>query len=229
MGNSEKSSYLEINVTFHHVVTLLVGVLLIGSFLFYLGYQAGKSSAKRSGKNSQQVQTEGDSKEIRLVNKQTADPDKIEEVGENEPAVNINEEIKLHRQPLKKSPPKKKKKDSVKIPAVAKKKDKKQDDKKRETKRIESKPPEIKVAKPVKRTVSFTIQLAAFESYDLAKNYSKKFSKAGYSTSVAQATVKGKVWFRVRVGQFKTRKEAKKERAKLEKMENKKFNIVKDN
>ncbi|MCP5052366.1 MAG: hypothetical protein GY940_34685, partial [bacterium] len=45
MDNTEKS-YLEIKVTFHHILILLAGVILIGSFLFYLGYQAGKSASE---------------------------------------------------------------------------------------------------------------------------------------------------------------------------------------
>ncbi len=39
-----RRSYLEIKITFIHVVVFLAAVILIGIFLFYLGFQAGKSS-----------------------------------------------------------------------------------------------------------------------------------------------------------------------------------------
>ena len=39
-------SYLEIKVTFIHIFILLIAVILIGVFLFYLGFQAGKSSIR---------------------------------------------------------------------------------------------------------------------------------------------------------------------------------------
>lgn len=45
MAEPEKS-YLEIKITFIHILVMLVAVILIGIFLFYLGLQAGKSSMK---------------------------------------------------------------------------------------------------------------------------------------------------------------------------------------
>lgn len=36
-------SYLEIKIKFIHIVIFLLGVIIIGSILFYMGYQTGKS------------------------------------------------------------------------------------------------------------------------------------------------------------------------------------------
>lgn len=182
----DEKSYFEIKVTFHHILILLVGVIIIGVFLFYLGYQAGKSASHKSKDLS--AKGEGQPKEIEVLSKK--DPDRIEQA--DEPS--INEEIKLHQQPA----------------AKAKKED-------------------IKTAKPVKRESYFTVQVGAFNSHTLAQNYSRKFSRAGYPTSISQAMVKGKLWYRVRVGNFKTRGDAQTEKKKLEQLENKKFTVVKSN
>jgi cell division protein FtsN len=180
MRNMEKS-YLEIKVTFQHILILLVGVILIGSFLFYLGYQAGQSSDKKSAQQTRPAEGEN-SQAIEITSEK--DPDKIEEA--REPS--INEEIKLHRQPGKKEG--------------------------------------VKTGKLLKREPYYTIQVGAFENHSLAKKYSEKFSRAGYPTAISQAIVKGKTWYRVRIGNFKTRTDAVKEKKKLEKVENKKFNVV---
>jgi cell division protein FtsN len=182
MNHTEKS-YLEIKVTFQHILILLAGVILIGSFLFYLGYQAGKSSDKKSLQQDQLVKGEDNSQAIEITSE--SDPDKIEE--DQEPS--ISEEIKLHQQPGRK--------------AV------------------------LKTPKPLKKEPYYTIQVAAFENHSLAKNYSEKFSRAGYPTSISQATVRGKTWYRVRIGHYETSDAAVIEKRKLEKVENKKFNVVK--
>ncbi len=181
MKNMEKS-YLEIKVTFQHILILLAGVILIGSFLFYLGYQAGQSSGKKSARQTQPAKGEN-SQAIEITSEK--DPDKIDEV--QEPS--INEEIKLHRQPGKKGG--------------------------------------LKTGKLLKREPYYTIQVGAFENHSLAKKYSVKFSRAGYPTAISQAVVRGKTWYRVRIGNFKTRTDAVKEKKKLEKVENRKFDVIK--
>lgn len=182
----DEKSYFEIKVTFHHILILLVGVIIIGVFLFYLGYQAGKSASGKPKDLS--AKGEGQSKEIEVLSKK--DPDRIDDV--DEPS--INEEIRLHQQPA-----------------------------------ANAGGEEIKTAKSVKREPYFAVQVAAFNSHTLAQNYSRKFSRAGYPTSISQAMVKGKLWYRVRVGNFKTRDKARREKDKLEKLENKKFTVVKSN
>lgn len=182
MRNMEKS-YLEIKVTFQHILILLAGVILIGSFLFYLGYQAGQSSDKKSARQTQPAKGEN-SNAIEITSEK--DPDKIGE--DQEPS--INEEIKLHRQPGKKGGG-------------------------------------LKTGKLLKREPYYTIQVGAFENHSLAKKYSVKFSRAGYPTAISQAVVRGKTWYRVRIGNFKTWTAAVKEKKKLEKVENKKFDVIK--
>ena len=66
MNNLEKS-YLEIKVTFLHIVILLIGVVLIGIFLFYMGYQAGKSATKNQDLTTEMTRAQGNSKEIRIL------------------------------------------------------------------------------------------------------------------------------------------------------------------
>jgi len=200
MDMETEKSYLEIKVTFHHILILLAGVILIGSFLFYLGYQAGKSSSKKTDRETPTSKVDGQTKEIEILSKK--DPDKIDE----EPP-SISEEIKLHQPPENKG----------KTPPT------KQVDEKPDTGGYE----EVKPAKATTRGSYFTIQVAAFNSHALAREYSQTFSKAGYPTSISQATVNGKIWYRVRVGNYDNRGDAQKERKKLEQLENKKFRIVK--
>lgn len=200
MLKSDKS-YLEIKVTFQHILILLIGVIIIGAFLFFLGYQAGESSEQKA---EQTRLAKGEGKEIHFDEGDKQDPDKIPEV--KEPS--ISEEIKLHRQPTTE------KSNSQK---QAKKIEK--ESRKKET--------EVQATKPATRESYFSVQVGAFNSHALAKKYSVKFSRAGYPTSISQANVKGKTWYRVRVGNYETRTEAKNEKRKLEQLENKKFTIVK--
>ena len=91
MADSEKS-YLEIKVTFIHILVLLVAVILIGIFLFYLGFQAGKSSIKNQFA-------------VSAIGKDSEKTEKIE-LQENtvSPSItskdsNIESEMKLHARP----------------------------------------------------------------------------------------------------------------------------------
>jgi len=181
MKNMDKS-YLEIKVTFQHILILLAGVILIGAFLFYLGYQAGQSSDKKSIQQTQSAKGEN-ANAIEITSEK--DPDIMEETKET----SINEEIKLHRKPGKKEG--------------------------------------FKTGKLLRRESYYTIQVGAFENHTLAKNYSEKFSRDGYPTAISQALVRGITWYRVRIGNFKTRADALKEKKKLEKVVNKKFDVVK--
>ncbi len=201
MVNSERS-YLEVKVTFQHVLILLGGVIIIGSFLFFLGYQAGKSSVQKEMDTALLAKGEGGTKEIRVGKKKQPkkDPDKIEV---KEPS--IREEIKLHQQPRDKPGRKKQEKKG----------------------KAKEKVQQVTTAIPVTKVDGYTIQVAAFNSHEMAKNYSRKFIKRGYPASISQATVKGKLWYRVRVGSFDTRAEANREKSKLEKLENKKFRVIK--
>ncbi|HLP57647.1 MAG TPA: SPOR domain-containing protein [Candidatus Deferrimicrobium sp.] len=236
MNDTEKS-YLEIRVTFHHILILLVGVILIGSFLFYLGYQAGKTSTKSQEQKILPAKNEGKSSEIgEIAALSKKEPGKTGETVTDESAGNssstsIDKELELHQKPaddttaetgevaLPKTTETKTPKETLIPPSPL------------ETKTVKQKPEEkmeaIKTAKPAKKDQSFSIQVGAFKSHALAKDYSMKFSRAGYGISISQAEVKGKTWYRVRVGNFKNRDDAQKEKSKLEKLENQKFSIVK--
>ncbi|MGD2088113.1 MAG: SPOR domain-containing protein [Candidatus Aminicenantes bacterium] len=179
-----EKSYIEIKVTFIHIVVLLVGVIIIGIFLFYLGFQAGKSSARNQILQGQLPDAAGETDEIQLVDQE----DKIAKKGK-EPS--ISDEIKLHQLP----PSSDEKKERIK-------------------------------PKPLKKERYFSVQVGAFADYNNAKNYAAKFAKMGYPTEISTIVRNNRNLHRVRVGNFETRTEAKEEQRKLEKMEGKKFAIV---
>jgi cell division septation protein DedD len=89
-------SYLEVKVSFLHIVVLLAGVILIGSFLFYLGYQAGKSSTHSQTGNAELLEGSNQPEEIQLADvgsntkKKKKTPDK---------KISIQDELKLHQFP----------------------------------------------------------------------------------------------------------------------------------
>ncbi|HLP47148.1 MAG TPA: SPOR domain-containing protein [Candidatus Kapabacteria bacterium] len=237
MNDTEKS-YLEIRVTFHHILILLVGVILIGSFLFYLGYQAGKTSTKNLEQKNLPVKNEGKSREIgEIAALSKKEPVKTGETvtdasAGNSSSTSIDEELKLHQKPVDDTTAET---GEVELPKTTETKTSPKETlvppSSLETKTVKQKPEEkieaIKTAKPAKKDQSFSIQVGAFKSHALAKDYSTKFSRAGYGISISQADVKGKTWYRVRVGSFKNRNDAQIEKSKLEKLENQKFSIVK--
>jgi len=71
-----------------------------------------------------------------------------------------------------------------------------------------------------------TIQVGAFADFANAKSYADKFSRIGYATEIIATVMKDRKLYRVRVGQFRSREEALREKEKLERLENKKFAIV---
>lgn len=85
-------SYLEIKVTFIHVVILLVAVIGIGFFLFYLGYQAGKSAGGDRLSTEALRQGAGTVEEIKIT-----DDAQSQKPSEQDPS--INREIELHQKP----------------------------------------------------------------------------------------------------------------------------------
>jgi cell division septation protein DedD len=179
-----EKSYIEIKVTFIHIVVLLVGVIVIGIFLFYLGYQAGKSSTRNQILQAQLPDSASKTDEIQLVDQEDKIPEKSKEPS-------ISDEIKLHQLPSS-------------------------SDEKEE--RIKP--------KPLKKERYFSVQVGAFADYTNAKNYAAKFANMGYPTEISTIVRNNRNLHRVRVGNFKTRTTAKQEQLKLEKMESKKFAIV---
>jgi cell division septation protein DedD len=182
-----EKSYIEIKVTFIHIVVLLVGVIIIGIFLFYLGFQAGKSSARNQILQAQLPDAAGKTDEIQLV-------DQEGKISKRDKDPSISDEIKLHQVPSSSGPG---------------------DEQKERIK-----------AKPLKKERYFSVQVGAFADYTNAKNYAAKFANMGYPTEINTIVQDDRSLHRVRVGNFKTRNEAKQEQSKLEKMESKKFAIV---
>ncbi len=180
------NSYVEVKISFIHIVVMLAGVILVGAILFYLGYQAGKSSLRNELLGPDAAAGPAKSEEIQLVDEE--DKKKTQQAQKQDPS--ISEEIKLHQ-----------------LPATEKKENK-----------IE--------AKPVHREAYWAVQVGAFSDYTNAKNYSAKFADMGYQTEINTIVKNNRNLYRVRVGNFKSRAEAREERKKLEQMENKRFNIV---
>lgn len=90
-------SYLEIKVSFLHIVVMLVGVIIIGSFLFYLGYQAGKSSADPR-QQADLLDDKGKPEEIQLTDAGTAAKKKKPAARKK---TSISDELQLHNLPSK--------------------------------------------------------------------------------------------------------------------------------
>ena len=87
-------------------------------------------------------------------------------------------------------------------------------------------PPAPKPAPPVDTAGSkesgkgWTVQVNAFPDERSAKTWVDRLKNKGYNAYVAEVNVKGKIWYRVRVGQYGTREEAKKVEEALKTKEN---------
>ena len=87
-------------------------------------------------------------------------------------------------------------------------------------------PPAPKPAPPVETAESkesgrgWTVQVNAFPDEKSAKTWVDRLKNKGYKAYVAEANAKGKIWYRVRVGQYGTREEAKKVEEALKTKEN---------
>ena len=181
MADSEKS-YLEIKVTFIHILVLLIAVILIGIFLFYLGHQAGKSAIKNQFTSQEYKKDTGKSEEIKVVEEKK--PAQSLKKGKQSA---IDSEIKIHQKPTEE-----------KIPV-----------------------------KSSRKEIYYSIQVGAFADFSNARKESDKFSKLGYQTEILSTVQKNRKLFRVRIGKFKTKTEAQKEKTKLEKKWKKTFAITK--
>ena len=89
MAANDKS-YLEIKVTIIHIFVLLVAVILIGIFLFYLGYQAGKSAVKDQFDLTPSAKDGGRTEQVNVVE------DRAPRIKKKKSA--IDSEMKLHQQ-----------------------------------------------------------------------------------------------------------------------------------
>ncbi len=191
---SENKSYLDIKVTFIHVVILLIAVIMIGIFLFYIGFNAGKNE-NIINKPFRNLSSSSNRSKVIIPNEKSRSTPEVLNVEEPD----INKELGLFERSGEDKKEGKNKKiiKTIKIPG---------------NRRTEN---------------HYSIQVGSFKSHLLAKNYSKKFSMMGYYTEISQFQSDKYLWFRVKVGNFKTLKTANKEKKKLENMEKKKFQTVK--
>jgi cell division protein FtsN len=201
-----EKSYVEIKVSFIHIVVLLAGVLVIGVFLFYLGYQAGKSSVHTEMQASNNAQSAAKTEELKLP--EDTEKSKKKETPKQQEA-SISDEIRLHQLPT-----------TTTATTTSPKEEKKtaQNEQKELKEQVKSKP-------AVKESY-FVIQVGAFADYSNAQKYSTRFATAGYPTEIDTSENNGKKLFKVRVGNFKSRADAQKNCDKLQKNEKKKFAIV---
>lgn len=181
MADSEKS-YLEIKVTFIHILVLLIAVILIGIFLFYLGHQAGKSAIKNQFATKEFEKDSGKSEEISIVEEQKPRKTPIKTKKSA-----IESEIKMHEKPRQEKVP----------------------------------------VKPAQKEAYYSIQVGAFADFSNARKESDKFSKQGYQTEILSTIKKNRKLFRVRIGKFKTKQEAQREKNKLEKKWKKTYTLTK--
>jgi len=192
-------TYLEVKVSFLHIVVLLIGVIVIGSFLFYLGYQAGKSSSGPQSQDAELLESSDNAEEIQLADVAPKTPKNNK--SDNKPS--IKDELQLHQLPSSKEQP---------APPPSK----------------SSTQPEKVKTKPISREPYYSVQVGAFADYTNAKKYSDKFANMNYPSEILSTTSQGnRKLFRVRVGHYTSLDEAKKAKSKLEAMEKKKFQIVK--
>lgn len=193
-----EKTYVELKVTFIHIVVMVVGVIVIGAFLFYLGYQAGQSSGE---KDPDLIKSPDNTEEIRLSENSNKDKKQRPNAQAKKKEPSISDEIRLHQFP---SSSQKKKKEPA------------------------SKPKEKIKPKQVTRSRHYSIQVGAFSEQARAMAYANKFGEMGYTTEIVSGSSrKHKKLYKVRVGSYQDHAKALKEKNKLEKMEKKKFRVVK--
>jgi cell division septation protein DedD len=97
-------TYFEFKITFLHIVVFLIAIIAIGIFLFYMGYKAGQRLADpRTAIANEQIQEEDTvgSKEMQIVEEKPIRTT----VEKNSPGQSIPEEMKLHKEQIKKEEP----------------------------------------------------------------------------------------------------------------------------
>ncbi len=81
--------------------------------------------------------------------------------------------------------------------------------------------PESRVPSSLPKTVGasqdveFTVQVASYPTPEAAKDHANELVKKGFPAFPVEASVNGKVWYRVSVGSFRTQKDATTYRAQL--------------
>ena len=156
-------------------------------------------------------------------NEPTAAPEvdkKIAELAKEkapEPAAKKKEEAKLEKKPEPKAEDKK---------AEDKKAEDKKEPKKDEVAKDDKKPEEKK-PEPEKKPQKFTLQLSSFQDKSEAESYIESVKGAGFSPYIAEGTVEGKQYFRVRLGSYKNIDAANDAKAEFEKASKKSALVTK--
>ncbi|HNX98382.1 MAG TPA: SPOR domain-containing protein [Candidatus Aminicenantes bacterium] len=193
-------SYFEIKVTFVHIVVMLVSVVMIGILLFYLGYRAGHAASLRPAAGGT----------TQTATNPPGEP--------NATADAIAQEMRLHRPEPEaaagdSSPVGDKSPVPERLPAT-------------ESPADENPPPATHAATgPATTGGKFTIQIGAFTDMKAARQEAQRFAELGLPIEIIAEVVKGTNYQTVRVGRFATKAEAQQEKARLERMGNKKFLI----
>lgn len=192
--DSEKS-YLEIKVTFVHIIVLLVAVIGIGIFLFYLGFQAGKSSLSDRITSDELRKGAANTQEIKIA-------DDLSQSPSNNPSEenDIDTEMRLHERPASQD----------NAPKVQ--------EQQPDNQKPVSSPPKKIATHTAKREPYYVVQVGAFENHQEAKSYSDKFSKMRYPTEIQKTIVRNVMMFRVLVGNYSSKELAKREVLTLEKL-----------
>jgi len=130
------------------------------------------------------------------------------------------------------APPAPEKKVEAKVEAKAEdKKPEKKADEKKESNRQDAevakqdKKPEDK--KPEDKKQKFTLQLSSFQDKAEAESYIESVKSAGYTPYIAEGTVEGKQYFRVRLGSYKNMDAANDAKAEFEKASKKSALVTK--
>jgi len=69
--------------------------------------------------------------------------------------------------------------------------------------------PTVETAESKESGKGWTVQVNAFPDERSAKTWVDRLKNKGYNAYVAEVNIKGKIWYRVRVGQYNSREEAK--------------------
>jgi len=198
-----KNRYKEIQITYIHIITLIIAFVAIGLFLFFLGYKIGKSSLKNTDINEQQNdisrkiikldnQTEYSNKNDNLndnANETKSIINKNSIIKQSQKSSEIDKELQMHNTVDFQTKSSIKEKKVIKTPVK-----------------------KIKADKITRRTY-YAIQIGAFRDYNGAKKEAQKFSKK-YSFEISKS---GNL-FKVRIGSFKTKKRAESEIKKNSKL-----------
>ena len=79
---------------------------------------------------------------------------------------------------------------------------------------------EAKKPEPLPRESGWTVQVNAYPEEKTAQRLVERLKEKGYDAYMVVSNVKGRTWYRVRVGKFSTREEAKKQQEELQTNEN---------